>query len=88
MLPDEELINVKVFEAVFEEDKPFSMMSHEKNGVNYITFAIEGSDGLWIPGPFPTHLVECEDCLTDLATGLREEGFVLTQTPEQMIRVS
>lgn len=87
MADEEEFVEVQVFPAIYGEEEEWMMMSYERDGVRYITFATEEGDGVWIHGPFPAHLTECEDCLEGLAANLAEEGYVLTHVLEQMVRV-
>lgn len=88
MSDNEELIDVKVFPAIYDEKEEWMMMSYLRDGQQYITFTIEEGEGVWIPGPFPSHLCECEDCLEGLASNLADEGYILTHTPEQITMVA
>lgn len=88
MSSNEELVDVKVFPAIYGEEEEWMMMSYIMDGRQYITFALKENEGVWIPGPFPSHLCECEDCLEILASNLIDEGYILTHTPEQITRVS
>ena len=84
----EEFVDVKVFPAIYGEEEEWMMMSYIMGGRQYITFALEEGGGVWIPGPFPSHLCECEDCLEGLASNLIDDGYILTHTPEQITMVT
>ena len=93
MSDKEEFAEVQICAATYgeedgESEGKWMMMSYKKDGLQCITFAVREYDEIWMPGPFPAHLTECEDCLEGLAADLAEQGYTLTHVPEQMTRVS
>ena len=88
MSDTEVFLDVQIIPAVFGEHEQWMMMAYTLKRRRCITFAVEEGDGVWIPGPVPAHLVECEDCRQELAASLSEEGFALTHTPEQITMIA
>lgn len=87
-MSDDTAVEVSVLEMELQNGDVHQMMSYWKDGTNCITFTMQDDEGYWTFGPFPPHLLECDECMGDFVLALREKGYTLVKMPEQMRRLS
>ncbi|MCA9365979.1 hypothetical protein KC722_00180 [Candidatus Kaiserbacteria bacterium] len=82
----ETLVDIVVHDLEIDGVGRYTMMSFSSpaHKEECITFAIELSEGVWIPGPFPQALLHDPDTLETVAEALAKDGYLLTKSPEQL----